>query len=207
MPPRIKYEYLQEIGNNGVKYICDIEASEKHRSAKLLCSCGSQFVARIDAIKSGAQMGCGCFHIPMTLKAVVKHGDYKSPLYKCFMAMRKRCNNKADPNYRHYGGRGISVCDDWDNYEAFKEWATLGGYKKGLVLDRVDNNRGYSPENCRWVTQKENMQNTRKSCIWSTPEGDFNSLKDACDHYGKDIHTRFRSSNPLFIKRKKYEHY
>lgn len=74
--------------------------------------------------------------------------------------MTARCNNKKHPQFRYYGARGIKVCDEWSKYEDFKEWALKNGWKKGLSIDRIDNNSGYSPSNCRWTTHWVQMSNT-----------------------------------------------
>ena len=85
-----------------------------------------------------------------------------SNLYRVFNAMIERCSKSSAKNYHNYGGRGIKVCNEWiGNYQAFCDWALANGYKKGLQIDRIDNNGNYEPSNCRWVTQKQNCNNTR----------------------------------------------
>lgn len=93
-----------------------------------------------------------------------KHGlvinQVKHPLYIVWNSMMKRCENSNDVNYNRYGGRGINVCKSWaDNAGTFSEWALNNGWIKGLHLDRIDNDKGYCPENCRFVTCKENQKN------------------------------------------------
>ena len=83
-------------------------------------------------------------------------------LRHCYYSMLQRCYDDRDKNYKHYGGRGITVCDEWHNdKEAFIKWAIEKGYKRGLCIDRRDNNGNYSPDNCRWVTPSESLYNTR----------------------------------------------
>ena len=87
-----------------------------------------------------------------------------SKLYRTFSGMLDRCRCKTTTGYKNYGGRGIKVCDEWvGNYMAFMEWALANGYKEGLELDRIDVNGNYCPENCRWITHKQNNNNTRRN--------------------------------------------
>ena len=89
----------------------------------------------------------------------VKHGYSSHSLYDTWVSMRQRCNNENRENYPHYGGRGISVCDEWNNADTFIEWALNNGWKKVLQLDRRDNDGNYHPNNCRFVTPKINSNN------------------------------------------------
>lgn len=91
---------------------------------------------------------------------VVKHGMAGTRLYRAWTNMRNRCNRKADKEYKHYGGRGIKVCEEWKNdFETFKEWALSNGYYDNLTLDRIDTNGNYEPNNCRWITRKAQNNN------------------------------------------------
>lgn len=91
------------------------------------------------------------------------HGKTGTSLYEVFKNMHRRCNNKKTWNYKNYGGRGIKICKEWQNNRAlFILWALDNGYRNNLQIDRIDNEKGYSPENCRWVTRSTNARNTRK---------------------------------------------
>lgn len=93
-----------------------------------------------------------------------KHGWFGTPLYNAWAAMKRRCNNPNHEFYRLYGGRGVKVCVEWNEFEPFLDWALKNGYKEGLTLDRTDNDGGYFPENCRWVScavQANNRGNNR----------------------------------------------
>lgn len=89
--------------------------------------------------------------------------SHRPRLYRIWADMRTRCNNPNFPGYADYGGRGIKVCPEWQAYEPFREWAVSNGYADTLTLDRKDNDKGYSPANCRWVTQKEQCNNKRNN--------------------------------------------
>lgn len=88
-----------------------------------------------------------------------RHGMSRTRMYRCWSDMKSRCNNKANKFYARYGGRGICYCDEWEHFEPFYEWAVNNGYEEHLTLERVDNDMGYSPGNCKWATQQEQSLN------------------------------------------------
>ena len=91
-----------------------------------------------------------------------RHGLSRYPLYGVWSGMRARCYNENNPRYKHYGGRGITICDEWcDSPILFVDWALNNGYKKGLSVDRENNNGNYNPDNCRFITQKQSSYNKR----------------------------------------------
>ena len=95
------------------------------------------------------------------LSIAYKHGEINTRLYQIWLAMRHRCNDK---NNKHYGAKGITVCAEWSDFMCFKEWALNNGYNDKLSIDRIDNSRGYSSDNCRWVdnvVQHNNMSSNR----------------------------------------------
>lgn len=95
----------------------------------------------------------------------LKHGLYRenASLFNVWQTMKARCENANRDNYARYGGRGITVCKEWQTAENFVKWALDNGYEKGLQLDRIDNAKGYSPENCRFVTATVNSRNRRNT--------------------------------------------
>lgn len=104
-------------------------------------------------------------------------------LIHTFCHMKERCYDKSNKRYSDWGARGITICDEWmDDPEAFVNWALKNGYKPGLSIDRIDNNMGYSPENCRWITLAENNQNRRSSRFY-TINGETKNLQQWCNFY------------------------
>lgn len=118
------------------------------------CICGSEFEARYD--KSYIRESCGCKMPP------IKHGGTYTKLYGVHSYMKGRCYRKTGKDYKNYGGRGITVCEEWKNdFKVFRDWAMTNGYKEGLQLDRRNNNGNYEPSNCRFVSHTVNNQNRR----------------------------------------------
>lgn len=87
------------------------------------------------------------------------HGLTNTRLYKIFTNMKQRCYNSNDPKYKFYGGKGITICNDWlENFQSFYDWAMDNGYKENLTIDRINSDNGYSPDNCRWISMLENIK-------------------------------------------------
>ena len=119
------------------------------------CTCGKEVSIIAASLKSGHTQSCGCFR----KEKMTSHGLHKHPLYRVYMDMKSRCNNKKDTGYARYGGKGVSVCDRWqESFENFYE-DVEENYMQDLQLDRIDNDKGYSKENCRWVTHSQNQMN------------------------------------------------
>lgn len=118
---------------------------------------------RPDSVNSFKGKSCGCLVSELCRHANTKHGFRQTPLKNIQRNMLDRCNNPKNRLYKNYGGRGIRVCKEWHDLGNFGRWAMENGYEKGLQLDRKDNDKGYSPSNCRFVTRTVNMNNTSRT--------------------------------------------
>lgn len=128
------------------------------------CECGEMIKVRSDRLVSGHTRSCGCERKRSVREMSTSHGQSKTRLYRIWAHMKQRCLTESDKNYADYGGRGITICAEWANsYEVFRKWAMDSGYSDALTIDRIDVNRGYDPQNCRWSTTIEQMNNTRKN--------------------------------------------
>lgn len=106
-----------------------------------------------------------------------KHGESRTRLFKIWDNMIQRCTNEKYPRYQNYGGRGISVCEEWKEYTNFRDWAKTNGYSDQLTIDRIDNNKGYFPSNCRWTTYTAQNNNQRSNCL-ITYQGETNTMAE-----------------------------
>lgn len=137
---------------------------------------------------------CGGTHIKR-LSNIKKHGtcchkfeqpNYKT-IYNIWRSMKKRCYLKSNASYKHYGARGIKVCDEWLNPDTFYKWAINNGYDKGLTIDRIDSNGNYEPNNCRWtdwVTQENNRRNNK----YITYKGETKTMSEWAKYLNIDYH-------------------
>ena len=142
--------------------------NDKHYHKKWLCKCdcGNYKEVLQSCLLSGSTKSCGCLRLEInkTLKRNKKHGLSNTRLHKTWRGILDRITNPKNKQYSYYGGRGISICDEWKNdFKAFYDWAMSNGYADNLTIDRIDNNGNYEPSNCRWATYK--IQNRNKNNI------------------------------------------
>lgn len=140
------------------------------------CDCGNEFTTRARSLRSGETRSCGCTKLEKLIagskKVNTKHGAAPhrgyTKLYNTWLRMKGRCNRPTADNYKYYGGRGISVCDEWQHdFASFRDWAQTHGYQGGLSIDRIDVNGNYCPENCRWITMADQQRNKRPASEWN----------------------------------------
>lgn len=136
------------------------------------CDCGNQKIIDGRRLRKGDTKSCGCLSLEQAKinfqNNYYTHNLSKTHLYGIWKGIKNRCKNAKNPKYKIYGLRGISICDEWKNdFKLFYDWAINNGYKENLSIDRIDVNGNYEPNNCRWVTQKEQQRNRRNNHLIS----------------------------------------
>lgn len=153
------------------------------------CDCGKLCDVQGSSLRGGRTKSCGCLHDELALHRL-QEADYfrlkdkaNKKLHGVWTNMRQRCMNPNNPQFHLYGGRGICICKEWDDYAQFEIWAIESGYAPGLSIDRIDNDGDYCPENCRWATPKIQSNNQRKTTLL-TYEGITQPLSFWADEIG-----------------------
>jgi hypothetical protein len=165
--------------------------SSKWRATKWLCQCdcGNQSVVVGTSLRRGESQSCGCLRNEMARQRFTTHGGRSSRLYRIYHEMKDRCYNKSSPCYHYYGGRGITICEEWlQDFSRFRAWALQSGYNDKLTIDRVDTNGSYSPKNCRWVTMKV-QNNNKRNGRYLTFRGETHTVSEWADITGIPYYT------------------
>ena len=179
--------------------VFEYAGTDKNRKAYWICrcDCGKDTVVEGSRLRNGTTNSCGCLQKETASAIAMRynssdsysapnrriHGENKKPLHRVWCQIRSRCRNKEN---RYYGGRGIKVCKEWDeDYIAFRAWALKNGYQDGLEIDRIDVNGDYCPDNCRWVTRKEQVRN-RRNTVKLTIGTETKPLIQWCEEKGFD---------------------
>lgn len=162
-----------------------------------VCDCGNKVVTHGSNLEKSRQLTCGrnCEH---HMDKVKTHGLSKDRLFRIWKGMKRRCYDLKDQHYYLYGGRGIDICEEWrDDVFAFREWALSNGYSDNLTIDRIDSDKGYSPDNCRWATVEEQNNHlqprwtfkpkqkyVKKKVVTWEINGVKKSINEWCEEYG-----------------------
>lgn len=169
---------------------------------KCKCDCGTVKIVHGTSLKSGTSTNCGCIRKTGLHRT---HSKSNHPLYKVWQRIKGCTSSKTHQDYKHYGARGIKVCDEWlSDFQKFYEWSIQNGYKRGLEIDRINNGGNYEPSNCRWVNRSIQMRNTRRNILimyrnhiktlseWSDITGiSYNTLHNRIYRYGWSIEKAF----------------
>lgn len=139
------------------------------------CDCGSSYVVNENALKKNNTKSCGCLNrekraergrttIQAAIIARTTHRCTRSRLHRIWKGMKTRCYNPRVDNFKNYGGRGVTVCEEWKgDFRSFRQWALINGYRDDLSIERIDNNSGYCPSNCTWATRTDQNRNKRNN--------------------------------------------
>lgn len=193
----VSFGYLSYANNKDMRKIKDhsdligktfefltVISAEKLKNISCKCVCGSIKNYTFYDLNHGRAKSCGCRKAFMCADVKIEHGLSYHPLNRAYHQMILRCTKEKRADYRHYGGRGITVSKEWiDNKLLFFDWSFKNGWQWGLQLDRRNNSMGYSPENCRWVSRTVNMRNTRVNVFFEY-KGEKKTLGEWCEILG-----------------------
>lgn len=183
-------------------------AKDSHAFWTCKCDCGNIVTVESNKLRTGHTTSCGCKLRKVLIERNTTHGKSHTRLYRIWGLMKDRCNNPRTPCFERYGARGIHVCDEWKNFYPFYQWAISNGYSDHLSIDRIDNSKGYSPDNCQWTDAKTQNNNTRKNHFI-----DFDGYHKTISEWAEFLHipvysiqNRLRHSSDSKVIEKLYKH-
>lgn len=182
-----------------------VKARKRGTTLKAICQCdcGGTKSVILSSLAQGKTRSCGCLQKETLISRNQKHGWSKTRLYREWKAMKGRCCYKKHEYFERYGGRGISVCEEWiNNFGKFRDWALSNGYQDNLSLDRIDPNGGYCPDNCRWVSM-EMQANNRTNSLLVDIDGKQMTLSEISKSYGlpySTVYYKYRAKARLPFK-------
>lgn len=172
------------MNNSRLTFIKEVNRYGKYKTRRGLykCSCGNEKEISISHVKSGHTKSCGCYAREININRYLKHGMKKSSEWSIWSGIKKRCYNKKSKSYKHYGGRGICMCDDWKN--SFENFYNDMGPRpsKKHSINRINNDKNYNKENCKWATQKEQCNNKRGNRLF-----EYNGEKFTASQWSEKI--------------------
>lgn len=179
-----------------LEYAC----TNKHGKAmwSCRCECGRETIVSGCHLVNSHTTSCGCWHDEAASKRLKTHGMRNTRLYRLWLGMKSRCDYDYKNNSR-YHGRGIKVCDEWRDFTAFHDWAMANGYQDGLSIERADVDGNYCPENCRWITRKE-QANNKSTSVFVEAFGQKKTLKEWSEITGinyNTLHSRYKARKTL----------
>jgi hypothetical protein len=173
----------------------------QHIKARWVCACGTEVIARNSHVRRGLKKSCGCLSKELASKRLTKHGGKGTPEYSSWGAMKGRCENPFHKDYPNYGGRGITVCEDWSkSFGAFRDH--VGPRPPGKTIGRINTNRGYEPGNVRWEDEFQQARNRRSTYKWYIKGQVFDRLEQAAAVFGVSSFTIWRWVNGEFDSRR-----